>query len=211
VIDGTHAEPFRPIAYVDTDDVDAFGLEGSANSAVITPVAGASAAEVGREAFVVPGVALVQPVSATAGFLDDALGQFVGFFVIAAGAVVALALLVAFNSAAIAADERRREHATLFAFGLPVRTVLGVLVAEGVIVGIAATIIGLGVGYALVGWMVNSIISSTVPEIGLAVVVTATPLVAAVVVGVAAVAVAPVLVVRRLRRMSIPDALRVME
>lgn len=211
VITGVHAEPLRPIAYVDDADVAAFGLEGSANSAVVTPRPGASAADVGREAFVVPGVALVQAASATAGVLSDALGQFIGFFAIAAGAVVALALLVAFNSAAIAADERRREHATLFAFGLPVRSVLGVLVAEGVIVGIAATIIGLAVGYLLVGWMVRSILATTVPEIGLAVVVTSTPLIAALVVGVAAVALAPLLVVRRLTRMSIPDALRVME
>ena len=43
-------------------------------------------------------------------------------------AVVALALLIAFNATRITVEERRREHATMQAFGLPVRTVLGIVV-----------------------------------------------------------------------------------
>jgi putative ABC transport system permease protein len=156
-------------------------------------------------------VGSIQPLADVTGQLDEALGQFVAFLALAAGAVLALALLIAFNSSAIAADERTRDHATLFAFGLPVRTVLRIMVTEGVFVGLAATAVGITLGYVLVQWMVRSVVASTLPEIGFDVAVSATPLVAALVVGVAAVGMAPLLVTRRLVRMNIPDALRVME
>jgi hypothetical protein len=63
----------------------------------------------------------------------------------------------------------------------------------------------------LVSWIVRSVISETVPDIGLVVEVSGGTVVAAVVTGVVAVACAPLLLTRRLMRMSIPDALRVME
>lgn len=54
-----------------------------------------------------------------------------------------LALLVAFNSASIATDERAREHATMLAFGVPVRRILGIEVVESVVLGVAGTMVGL--------------------------------------------------------------------
>jgi putative ABC transport system permease protein len=71
--------------------------------------------------------------------------------------------------------------------------------------------VGLAGGYVLVRWIVGSVISETVPDIGLVVEVSGGTVVAAVVTGVVAVACTPLLLTRRLMRMSIPDALRVME
>ena len=59
---------------------------------------------------------------------------------------MALALLIAFNSSAIGIDERRRENATMLAFGITnVRTVV-LAVAESLIIGVLGTLVGLAGG-----------------------------------------------------------------
>ena len=211
MVSGVHADPIRTLAYVDASDAGALGLEGMTNSVIVTPASGTSTDAIRRAAFDLPGIATIQPVADLTGLLADALDQFSSALAIAGLAVLVLAGLVAFNSSAISVDERQREHATLFAFGLPVGRVVRLLVVEGLLVGIAATIVGLAGGYVLVSWIVRSVISETVPDIGLVVEVSGGTVVAAVVTGVVAVACAPLLLTRRLMRMSIPDALRVME
>ena len=52
--------------------------------------------------------------------------------------MLGLALLIAFNTANINADERARDHATMFAYGVPVRRVLGILAMEGFVLGLLA-------------------------------------------------------------------------
>jgi putative ABC transport system permease protein len=210
-VSGVHADPIRTLAYVDVDDAGALGLGGVTNSVVVTPASGTSTDALRRAAFDLPGIATIQPVADLTGLLADALDQFSSALAIAGLAVLVLAGLVAFNSSAISVDERQREHATLFAFGLPVGRVVRLLVVEGLVVGIAATMVGLAGGYVLVRWIVGSVISETVPDIGLVVEVSGGTVVAAVVTGVVAVACTPLLLTRRLMRMSIPDALRVME
>jgi putative ABC transport system permease protein len=211
IVSGVHADPIRTLAYVDASDAGALGLGGTTNSVIVTPASGTSTDAIRRAAFDLPGIATIQPVADLTGLLADALDQFSSALAIAGLAVLVLAGLVAFNSSAISVDERQREHATLFAFGLPVGRVVRLLVVEGLLVGIAATIVGLAGGYVLVSWIVRSVISETVPDIGLVVEVSGGTVVAAVVTGVVAVACAPLLLTRRLMRMSIPDALRVME
>jgi putative ABC transport system permease protein len=211
VVAGLHISPLRSLAYVDSGDAGVFGLAGSTNALSVVPASDTSTDELRRALFPLPGVGSVQPLSDLTGQLSEGLRQFVSFLVLAAGAVLALAVLIAFNSSAIAADERTREHATLFAFGLRVRTVLRMMVLEGVLVGLAATAFGIVLGYLLVHWMVGSVVAATLPDVGFDVVVSPTPLIAALAVGVGAVGLAPLLVTRRLLRMNIPDALRVME
>jgi putative ABC transport system permease protein len=211
VVGGLHVSPLRSLAYVDPGDAGVFGLDGATNALSVVPNEATSADDLRRALFPLPGVGSVQPLGDLTGQLSEALGQFVSFLVLAAGAVLALAVLIAFNSSAIAADERTREHATLFAFGLRVRTVLRMMMQEGVLVGLVATVFGIALGYLLVQWMVGSVVASTLPDVGFEVVVSPTPLIAALAVGVGAVGLAPVLVIRRLVRMDIPDALRVME
>jgi putative ABC transport system permease protein len=47
------------------------------------------------------------------------------------------------------------------AFGLPVRTVLGVVIKESAIVGIIATVLGLIGGVAFLQWMLTSLATTT--------------------------------------------------
>jgi putative ABC transport system permease protein len=124
---------------------------------------------------------------------------------------LALALLMAFNATAINAEERRREHATMFAFGIVPRRVVTIQVLENVLVGLLATAAGVALGRGILEWIVGSLIPETFPDLGIEVAVARGTLAAAGVAGILALAAAPVLSARRLRRMDVPATLRVME
>ena len=133
------------------------------------------------------------------------------FWIESAAAVLLLALLIAFNSTSINMDERARENATMFAYGLPVGRVLLVSVVESVLIGLLGTTLGVLAGRALLEWLINVLLPSTFPDIGVSVHLAGSTLLMAVAFGVVAVATAPLFTVRRLRRMDIPSTLRVME
>jgi len=122
-----------------------------------------------------------------------------------------LALLVAFNSASIATDERAREHATMLAFGVPLRRVLRIEVIESVLLGLAGTVVGLAVGIAIIAWFVGVKVPEMMPELGIPIAVAPGTIGAALVVGVVVVGLAPLLMSRRLRRMDLPGTLRLVE
>ena len=80
------------------------------------PAPGTSRLEM-QELFTAAGVSSTQAVAAISEAFDEALEQLVGILYITSGAVLVLALLIAYNSARITVDERRREHATMRASG----------------------------------------------------------------------------------------------
>ncbi|WP_217913146.1 ABC transporter permease [Miltoncostaea marina] len=210
-VTAVHGNPLRGFAYMDLRAAARFGLAGVVNLVHAYPAPGATPAEVQRDVFALPGVASSQPVARVSGAFDDALDQFTGFLAITAAAVLALALLIALNASRITVEERRREHATMRAFGLPLRSVVGVVVAESLIVGAVATAIGIGAGRLVLGWMLRSLAGTSVPDVGVEATLAASTLGLAVAIGLAAVAAAPLLLVGRLRRMDIPSALRLVE
>jgi putative ABC transport system permease protein len=181
------------------------------NQLYALPAAGSSRTDVQEALFGDPGVASTQPITAASKVIRDTMDQFVAVFRVLELFILLLALLIAYNAATINTDERRREHATLFAFGLPLRRVVRMDLVEGVLLGILGTAIGLALGRAVLGWMTTDLIGSTVPELGLDVSVSRSTLVTATVLGVIAVAAAPLLTIRRLSRMDIPGTLRVVE
>ena len=206
-----HPNPIRTLAYADLDGAEAFGLAGFVNVANAYPVTAATATDIQQAVFVAPGVTSTQPVARVSEVFDEALEQFVGFLFITSAAVLVLALLIAFNTSRITVDERRREHATMQAFGLPPRSVMGVVTKEGVLVGLLATIVGLVAGAAMLSWILGSLASRTLPDFGIERHISLSTIVLAAFVGIVAVAVAPLLLYRRVRRMNLPDTLRVME
>jgi putative ABC transport system permease protein len=139
------------------------------------------------------------------------MDEFVGVLRITELAGLLLALLIAFNTTSINVDERAREYATMAAYGVPVRTVIRTAVVESVLVGILGTAIGLVMGLAVISWVINEITPQTLPEIGVVVSLSEASIAAAVAVGVGAMAVAPLLTLRRLMRMDVPATLRVVE
>ncbi len=210
-VDAIHPNPIRNFAFADLSLAERFGLQGAVNLVNAYPAEGFGRGDVQRALFERPEVASTQAVARLSEIFDEALEQFVGFLLIAAGSVLALALLIAFNSTRITVEERRREHATMRAFGLPVRTIMAVVTKESVLVGICATAIGLVAGALILEWMLRSLAESSLPDFGITSYLAPSTLVIALLIGVVAVALAPLFLVRRVRRMDIPDTLRVME
>ncbi|GAA0927393.1 hypothetical protein GCM10009554_08250 [Kribbella koreensis] len=203
-----HPDPWRTFAYLDTGGAELFGLTGTANQVTVVPSGGSD--ELRSSLFRLHGVAAIEAAGGFAEVLDNALAQFTGILRVIEGATVLLALLIAFNTAGISADERTREHATMFAFGLPPRVVLAMAIAENAVIGLLGTLVGLAGGYAGLRYIVSGFDQVT-PELLVEPTLSTSTVLLTLVVGVSVVALAPVLSLRRDRRMNIPAALRVVE
>jgi len=210
-VGGIHPNPLRTLAYGDVSLAARIGLDGLTNTLHAYPVEGADRLDIQQAVFTLDGVTSTQAVARVSELFDEALEQFVGFLFITATAVLLLALLIAFNASRITIDERRREHATMRAFGLPVRSVMSVVTKESVLVGLVATLIGVVAGTIFLDWMLRSLATRSLPDFGIELYLSPRTLVIAAVVGAAAVALAPIFLVRRVSRMNLPDTLRVME
>jgi putative ABC transport system permease protein len=156
-------------------------------------------------------VAAAEEAVAVSRTLDDALDDFGAALRIGWMFALVLAVLLAFNATTINTEERRREHATMFAFGLGSPSVLRTLVLENVLVGLAATVAGVLLGRLILEWVVGSLVRETFPDLGMQVVIGSTTLLVAAAAGLLALATAPLLAARRLRRMDVPSTLRVVE
>ena len=210
-ITGVHPNPFRFLSYVDERHLAAFNLGGVTNVLTVTPAAGAGAADVERALFGAPGVASVERASALTDSADAAVDEFLSAIVLTEAIVFGLALLIAFNATSISTDERRRENATMFAFGVPVRTAVRNMIAENIVMGTLATLLGLVGGMLLVNWMIDSTLPDTFPELAVTASLGIGSIVLTLVAGIGAVTIAPLMTARRLRRMDLPATLRVME
>lgn len=210
-VGGIDVLPTRAIAFMDVRHAGLMNLDGVVNRIVVVPRPGISTADVQRALFGLPGVTSVQPVSAFTDTIRKSLADRLGFLHVIEGAVLLLALLIAFNSTSISVDERAREHATMFAFGVPVRRALLLAVVESLLTGIAGTLVGIGAGWLLLDWLIHSLVADTLPDIGILTFVSTRTTLIALALGVVAVAAAPLLVLRRLGRMDIPSTLRVVE
>lgn len=206
-----HPSPFRFAAYLDRGQLADLGLPDVANHLYVLPAVGSSPGDVQRALFNQPAVASTQPVTAASEVIRDSMDEFVAVFRVLELFILLLALLIAYNAASINTEERRRDHATLFAFGFPLRRVVRMDLTEGAILGILGTITGVAAGRAVLGWVTTELTGNTMPELGLDVAISAATLATAIVLGVVAVAAAPLLTIRRLRRMDIPGTLRVVE
>jgi putative ABC transport system permease protein len=196
---------------MDIANADLMALEGITNAVNVMPVAGVSATDVQQELFELEAVASVQSVTAVTEAVRDAFDQMLGIIQVMVVAVLLLALLIAFNTAAINLDARSREHATMFAFGVRVRTAIRMAVTESFVIGVAATIIGIGGGLAMVWWMTERLLAETLPDFDLEVAIQPSTIALVVVMGVVAVTLAPLLTARRMRKMNLPGTLRYVE
>jgi putative ABC transport system permease protein len=206
-----HPYPIRSFTYLDAEFAGVMGLDGITNTVQVLPDASASDIEVQRELFSIPGVASVQDVSATTESMRTQLEAFtsvIGAFVVP---VIILTMLIAFLTASINLDARSREHATMFAFGVRVRTALAMAVTESTIMGTIATVLGVIGGIGALEWMNRALFSQTLPDVGIDVTLRTATVVTALLLGVVAVAVAPLFTARRMRRMDLPGTLRLVE
>jgi putative ABC transport system permease protein len=210
-VTGINGHPFRSVAYMSTAHAALLGLDGLANVVSVVPDVGVEIGDLQAEFLAVGEVTSVQRADSMARLMEDLMAQFVGVFQVLEVVVLLLAVLIAFNAASIAVDERKREHATMFAYGVRRRTVVFMLVLESGVIGVVATVIGLLGGFALFQYFITQW-AKTMPEIAIPVEMSPATLLWAVGVGVFAVGLAPLLSApRKLRKMDLPSTLRVME
>ncbi|MDH3605523.1 MAG: FtsX-like permease family protein [Acidimicrobiia bacterium] len=207
----THPHPVRSLAYMDLSQAQLFNLEGLTNGMNVLPASGANTEAVQEELFRFEQVASVQSVTAVTDAVREAFNEMLGIIQMMVFVVLLLALLIAFNTSSINLEARAREHATMFAFGVRVRTALRMAVAESLVIGILATVVGIAGGFAMVWWMTQVLLTETLPDFGLNALIGTPTLVAVVIMGVVVVTLAPLLTVRRMRRMDLPGTLRLVE
>lgn len=207
----THPHPVRSLAYMDLTRADLFNLAGVTNGMNLLPAAGFTTEDVQVELFGLEQVTSVQSVTAVTQAVRDAFNEVLGIIQMMVSIVLLLALLIAFNTASINLEARAREHATMFAFGVKVRTALRMAVTESLIIGIVATLVGVAGGFAMVWWMTQILLAKTLPDFALPAIIGTGTLAAVVIMGVVVVTLAPVLTVRRMRKMDLPGTLRLVE
>lgn len=210
-VTGIHPGPFRFNAYMDRADLGVTGIERVANQLYVLPAPGRTTDDVERALFELDAVASVLPVAAAAQIVEDSLGEFAAVFRVLEVFIFLLALLIAYNATSINADERAKERATLFAFGLPIRTVIGLEAVEGFVTGMLGAAVGVGLGGVVLRWLTENLMATTLPDLGVELAMSSATITTAVLLGTVAVAVAPLLTVRRLHRMDIPGTLRLVE
>jgi ABC-type antimicrobial peptide transport system permease subunit len=186
-------------------------LDELVNSVHVGPAAGVDAKELQRTLSQTEGVATVRKVSATMVSIEGFLDQYIGVFLVVQLIVLVIAFLIAFNTTRTNIEERRRELATMFAFGTRVRTVIRMGVIENLITGLLGTALGLGLGWSLLNTSLKGLFEHDAPELGAIFTLSASTLGWAVLIGVIVVAVTPALLTRRLLKMDIPSTLRVIE
>jgi putative ABC transport system permease protein len=210
-ITGLHPSPLRFLSYANQQAGDAMHLSGLINRLSITPAPGRTAAAVKRALLAMPTVTAVQGAAATTDAVDQTMSQFTDVLTITVVIAMIMALLIAYNSAAINAEERTREHATMFAYGVPAARVIRGNLAEAFITGTLATLLGVAAGYGILRWIVGVSMRSTMPDLGTLISISTATFGLAALAGILVVTVAPVLTLKRLQRTDIPSALRVVE
>ena len=158
-----------------------------------------------------PAVTAVQGAAAMTDAVDQTMSQFTQVLIITVAIAIVMSLLIAYNAAAINAEERARETATMFAYGIRPGRVIRGSVFEALLVGALATIVGVAAGYAILRWIIDVSMRSTMPDLGILISISAATYGLAALAGVVSVSLAPLLTLRRLRRTDVPSALRVVE
>ena len=204
-------QPYRFYAYMDVGQTGMTRMGPVANVVYGQSAPGVSEFELKSQLMSVGGVGSVRSLAASTRALRDLMDQFISMLWVMEGAVLLLALLIAYNAASINMDERAREHATMMAFGIPVGAVLRNAAIESALLGLIATVFGLVGGYVLLERLLATAMTEVMPDLGMDIAISPVTLATASVAGVLAVAIAPLLSYRKLRRMDLPSTLRVME
>jgi putative ABC transport system permease protein len=210
-ITGLHTNPLRFLSYANQQAGGTMHLSGLVNHLSITPAPGRTAADVKRALLAMPTVTGAQGAAATTDAVDQTMSQFTDVLTITVVIAMIMALLIAYNSAAINAEERTREHATMFAYGVGAARVIRGNLAEAFITGALATVLGVAAGYGILRWIVGVSMRNTMPDLGTLISISAATFGLAALAGIVVVTLAPLLTLRRLRRTDIPSALRVVE
>jgi len=208
---GVHDNPIRGISYMDYRYADVMGLADTTNSVVLVPTDDADADTFKRILLTQQGVTSVDAVADVSKGLDEFSSLISGFLIVITIVVIIMAFLIAFNTTSINVDERVREIATMFAYGLPIRIVTRMQMIENFVIGVMASAVGVLVGYGLLTIVLDALLESSLETITLEATLAPLTIVLAALVGIVTVTLTPLLSIRKMQRMDIPSELRVME
>ncbi|MCD4686525.1 MAG: ABC transporter permease [Anaerolineae bacterium] len=208
---GLHADEWRTFVYMDLAQADMLGLAGMVNVLEVNPQPELSATQTKAALFDHVSVASVIAVREAVESAEGVMEEVVLFLSGVQIAALVMAFLIAFNSTNINMNEREREIATMFAFGVPVRTVTRMAMIENFITGVLGTLLGIGLGVLFSTWFMTVKLVQIVPSIRMPITISATTLALAIFTGVVVTTLTPLLTMRKMLAMDIPSTLRVME
>ncbi|MFX0183300.1 MAG: ABC transporter permease [Candidatus Hodarchaeota archaeon] len=208
---GIYGSQVRFWAFMDLSNSDILNCTGVVNSLILDPKTGVSIDSIQEDLFSIPGYSGVQTIIKLVETYEELIELFTSVLAVIQYAVMGLAFLMTFNTATINFNERLREFATMGAFGTPVRTSTWMLMVESIIIGIFGTLLGF---YPL-GFLVMEIfqvqIRMSMPEISLDGFLFPESISIILFIGLVIVAFSPFLAIRKLIKMDLPSALRVVE
>ena len=208
---GVYGSQVRFWAFMDIMDDSILNCTGLINSLILLPKPGVTIESIQEDLFEIPGYSGVQTIIRLVETYEELIALFKSILTVIQYAVMALALLMAFNTATINFDERLREFATMGAFGTPIRTSIWMMMVESIIIGVFGTLFGF---YPL-GLIIMEIfqiqIRNSMPEVNLAGFLFPDSIAIIFFIGVVLVALTPLLSIRKLAKMDLPSALRVIE
>jgi ABC-type antimicrobial peptide transport system permease subunit len=140
---GIYGSQVRFWAFIDLSESSILNCTGLINSIMLVPKSGVSVDSIQRDLFGIPGYSGAQTIIKLVETYEELIELFNSILEVIQYAVIALTLLLAFNTATINFDERIREFATMGAFGTPIRTSTWVLMVESIIIGIFGTLLGI--------------------------------------------------------------------
>ncbi|MFX0173384.1 MAG: ABC transporter permease [Candidatus Hodarchaeota archaeon] len=208
---GIYGSQVRFWAFMDLSNSELLNCTGFINLLILDPKTGVSIDSIQEDLFRIPGYSGVQTIIKLVETYEELIDLFTSVLTVIQYAVMGLAFLMAFNTATINFNERIREFGTMGAFGTPIFTSTWILMVESIIIGIFGTLLGfypLGIIFMEI-FQIQIRIS--MPEVSLDGFLFLDSLLIIFFIGVVLVALTPLLSIRKLIKMDLPSALRVVE
>ncbi|MHA1331584.1 MAG: ABC transporter permease, partial [Candidatus Hodarchaeales archaeon] len=208
---GIYNSQVRFWAFINIKNSDLINCTGLVNSLMVVPKSGVSFESIQADFFQISGFNKAQTARTIIEVYNRILDMFTSILEILKYIVMALAFLIAFNTVSINIDERKRELATMGAFGTPIRTTSWMLMLESFVVGIFGTILGFfPLGY-IVSMILQMEIDKAFEEIKLSSYLLPDSINLILMIGIVLVTLTPLITIRKVMQMDLPSALRVVE
>ena len=208
---GIQNSKIRFWAFSDISNDQIFNVTGLANAVMILPKHGITESTIQKNFFNLQGYSGVQSVVKLVKVYEELIEMFKSFFDVIQYVVLILALLLVYNTTTVNIDERTRELATMAAFGTPIRTSSLILMVESMILGFLGTIAGFFLFAPFVVKVLEARVDEAMNEIWLTAFLYPESIIIVLLIGIVLVTLTPLLSIRKLIKMDLPSALRVIE
>lgn len=142
-------QPLGDMAFLPLEQVQALaGLKGAA-SALLLSFDSAAGPELISRLYQLPATGFVEFSTELRQFINETLQLFLAFIGIMLAFAVALGFAIVFNTVTVNVLERRREMATMRAFGTGMGRIVLMLTVENTLMGLLGVAVGIPVGYWL--------------------------------------------------------------